>query len=495
MNRSIAALILAAGTAALAQPVHPAAFGPAAAGEPQVRFDGHRAVRVTARTARELMTIRALADDVLTCEGSGVGTFDIRVSPEHYAALLESKIPHKVVLDDIQAHYDQIAADDARIRATDDPSWFATYRTLAELEARMQFYATNYPAIATYTSSIGTSVQGRPLRMLRITGPGSTATRPAIVVQGNQHAREWITPHAAMYFIDRFCETYGTDTRLTNIVNNIDLHIIVTANPDGYEYSRTTNSQWRKNRRSNTGTGCTGTFGVDLNRNWGYQWAFDTLGSSGTCSSDTYRGTAAFSEPELTGLKSLVDSLAAQGRLRAYWDVHTNGQAILSPWGYTTSPAPTQLPLMNTLGQMIQTGMATVRGTNYPYGQGSVILYLANGCTRDYVYGVYGKMAWSIELGGNSFQPPVSEILPICQEALAGFLPLAEYYIVPPPVCYANCDASSGSPTLTANDFQCFLNKFAAGETYANCDASSGSPTLTANDFQCFLDKFAAGCT
>jgi hypothetical protein len=64
-----------------------------------------------------------------------------------------------------------------------------------------------------------------------------------------------------------------------------------------------------------------------------------------------------------------------------------------------------------------------------------------------------------------------------------------------PPGCYANCDGSTGSPLLTANDFQCFLNKFAANDTYANCDGSTGTPLLTANDFQCFLNKFAAGCT
>jgi hypothetical protein len=58
--------------------------------------------------------------------------------------------------------------------------------------------------------------------------------------------------------------------------------------------------------------------------------------------------------------------------------------------------------------------------------------------------------------------------------------------------CYANCDASTGSPSLTANDFQCFLNSFAAGESYADCDAVGG---LTANDFQCFLNAYAAGCS
>lgn len=65
---------------------------------------------------------------------------------------------------------------------------------------------------------------------------------------------------------------------------------------------------------------------------------------------------------------------------------------------------------------------------------------------------------------------------------------------VTPPPCYPNCDASTGTPLLTSNDFQCFLNRFAAGDSYANCDGSSGTPQLTSNDFQCFLNRFAGGC-
>jgi hypothetical protein len=61
--------------------------------------------------------------------------------------------------------------------------------------------------------------------------------------------------------------------------------------------------------------------------------------------------------------------------------------------------------------------------------------------------------------------------------------------------CYANCDGSTGVPRLTANDFQCFINAFAAGQSYANCDGSTGSPALTANDFQCFINAFAGGCS
>ena len=61
--------------------------------------------------------------------------------------------------------------------------------------------------------------------------------------------------------------------------------------------------------------------------------------------------------------------------------------------------------------------------------------------------------------------------------------------------CYANCDGSTGSPLLTANDFQCFANAYAANASYANCDGSTGTPALTANDFQCFANAYAAGCS
>ena len=63
-----------------------------------------------------------------------------------------------------------------------------------------------------------------------------------------------------------------------------------------------------------------------------------------------------------------------------------------------------------------------------------------------------------------------------------------------PAACYANCDQSTTPPTLNAQDFHCFLNKFVGSDPYANCDLCSSPPTLNINDFQCFLNRFAAGC-
>jgi len=62
------------------------------------------------------------------------------------------------------------------------------------------------------------------------------------------------------------------------------------------------------------------------------------------------------------------------------------------------------------------------------------------------------------------------------------------------PICYANCDASTGSPLLTGADFLCFMNKYVAQDPSANCDGSLTPPVLTANDFMCFMDKYMTGC-
>ncbi len=100
--------------------------------------------------------------------------------------------------------------------------------------------------------------------------------------------------------------------------------------------------------------------------------------------------------------------------------------------------------------------------------------------------------------GGASF---VGIRRPTAQIALAICFPgsAADTYVIDNvsygPYCAANCDCSSALPSLSANDFQCFLNKYASGDPYANCDGSSNVPLLTANDFQCFLNQFAGGCT
>jgi subtilisin-like proprotein convertase family protein len=62
------------------------------------------------------------------------------------------------------------------------------------------------------------------------------------------------------------------------------------------------------------------------------------------------------------------------------------------------------------------------------------------------------------------------------------------------PTCYPNCDASTSPPVLNVQDFTCFLQRYAGGDSYANCDASTAAPVLNVQDFTCFLQRYAAGC-
>jgi murein tripeptide amidase MpaA len=423
----------------------------AAAPQPRVRFDGHRTVRVTVQTPRELMTVLGLTDDVLTCEGAGIGTFDVRFSPEQFAAFAGTGIAHQVLIEDLQAHLDAWLADNQRIREQGARGgWYDVFRDFAEVNSRLDGLAAAHPAISTL-SVIGQSLENRPIRMIRITGPGSTASRPAIFINGTQHSRESLSPMTTMYFLEHLLTGYGSDPRITDLVNGIDFHIVPVANPDGYEHVWNVNLMWRKNRRENIGSNCRG---VDLNRNWSFQWG-NSNGSSGDPCNETYRGTAGFSEPETTALATVIDQLATEGRFKVHMDIHSYATQLLSPWGYTTNPPP-HLQMMHHLARTIRDNIVTHRGTNYQYGQGSVILYVVSGGSRDYSYGVHGAMGWTIELPGTSFHPPASEILPVAQETQLGLLALAETYLpVPSPgACCtisgclvtspAMCDANAG---------------------------------------------------
>src|SRR6185436_17289909 len=101
--------------------------------------------------------------------------------------------------------------------------------------------------------------------------PGNPrSTRSSVLFNGCQHAREWASPMTAMYVADTMLGSYATDTRVHALLDKIEVIVIPIVNVDGYEYTWASSSNllWRKNRRNNGN----GSFGVDLNRNWGHQW-------------------------------------------------------------------------------------------------------------------------------------------------------------------------------------------------------------------------------
>lgn len=376
-----------------------------------VRYDGHKVVRAYLQDEQQLDFVLTITDDVWS-HGEGVGPLDFRVDPSQFSVLSSSGIAFDVLIEDVQKLVD---AERSVVIAGGDP--FTDYLPLEGVEAYVESLIALRPDLA-QPMVFGTSLEGRPMRGLRITGPGG-GTKPGIFYHGAQHAREWITVPATLYIADQLIRNYDTDPYIRNLVDRNEWYILPVLNVDGYVYTWTAERLWRKNRRDNGN----GTFGVDLNRNWGYQWGGP--GSSGNTNSETYRGPAAFSEPETQAMR---DFFMAYPNIVGYCDTHCYSQLVMWPWGYT-SDVTTEENYFQSIGQPMAAMLADPYGTRYVAGPVNTTIYPASGVSVDWVYGDRGVRAITTELrdtGQFGFVLPAEQILPQCIELLPAMLYYAD---------------------------------------------------------------------
>ncbi|CAM5692350.1 Zinc carboxypeptidase OS=Streptomyces alboniger OX=132473 GN=CP975_08265 PE=3 SV=1 [Streptomyces alboniger] len=134
--------------------------------------------------------------------------------------------------------------------------------------------------------SIGKTVGGQDILALKLTkGAKKSAdgSKPSVFYMSNQHAREWITPEMTRRLMHHYLDNYKTDKRIKKFVDSTELWFVLSANPDGYDYTfeNSDHRLWRKNLRDINGDGTISTGdGVDLNRNFAYKWGYDDEGSS-----------------------------------------------------------------------------------------------------------------------------------------------------------------------------------------------------------------------
>lgn len=394
-------------------------------------YIGHKVVRVNVGSREQLDQALEIATTSWNCE-VGHGPLDLQVTDEQLAALRKLGLAPVVIVPDVQAAFDRERAEIEAARAAADATWFSTFRTLSEINARLDHYATNYPNLAT-VSVAGQSIEGRDIKVISITGPdlpgNPQSTRPAVIFNACQHAREWAVPMTAMWIADRLVEGYGTDPRLTDYVNRLEFLIVPVVNPDGYELSWTPNYRmWRKNTRVINGV----RMGVDNNRNWGYQWGGE--GASTFPSDETYRGAAPWSEPENQAMRDLV---TANPRLRAHIDFHSAAELVLTPWGYTAQSHP-MAGVYAFVGTAMSDAIYAVHQMRYAAGPGYSTIYPFSGGALDWTAGEAGLLGTSIEVRGHSstggyysFQMPVGEIVPNAEESFEGAMRLCDVVSIP----------------------------------------------------------------
>lgn len=269
------------------------------------------------------------------------------------------------------------------------------YHSYRELEADLKSIETSFPQVAK-VFEIGMSLEQRKIYALKISDNVAIDEAEAeVLFLGCHHAREWISVEVPFLLGKYLAENYNSDSIVKSLVDRSEIWIVPLVNPDGLEYTLHFYRYWRKNRRANAD----GTYGVDLNRNYGYKWGMDDKGSSASPSSETYRGSAAFSEPETQAVRDFFLQKNFQGMI----SYHSYSQIILYPWGHTTSPSDKNEAL-DEMAWYMSALMHPVNGRLYDYGQASSSLYLTNGDTTDWTYGVSGIPSFTIEL------PPVDRL-------------------------------------------------------------------------------------
>lgn len=299
---------------------------------------------------------------------------------------------------------------------------FGYYYTYAEMVQELDQIVSAYPNIV-QKASLGTTWQGREIWAMKISDnviQQEAETR--VLIDAVHHAREPIGCSICMDFIHYLVDNYGINDTATTIVNNDEVWIVPVTNPDGYVFNETYDDPWgngwRKNCRDNNGGGFDpADDGVDLNRNYGYQWGYDDIGSSPIPTAEDYRGPSAFSEPETQAHRILANADSFMYAL----DYHAYGNYLLYPWGYINQLTPDSL-----LYKAMAETMTTIIGlpNNYPYGTPyQTVGYNANGGSFDWLYGEQTEkpkcIAFSSEVGEGGFWQAASDtsiIIEQCNE-------------------------------------------------------------------------------
>jgi hypothetical protein len=318
------------------------------------------------------------------------------------------------------------------------PQGPTVYHSLDEMEAELNQIILDHPTI-TKMESIGKTHEGRDIWAVKVSdNPEVEEDEPEIFYNAMHHAREWLTMEMALYILNYLTDNYGSNLTITNIVDERQIWIVPCVNPDGRVWDsagddpanhRSQPSGWRKNRRDNGGS-----YGVDLNRNYGYMWG--GAGASDNPNSATYRGPEPFSEPETQAIRDFV----FQHDFVFAISYHSYGQLILYPWGYSYND-PDEEDIFIAVGENISARITNKAGASYPgytLQQGSD-LYLTSGTDDDWLHGQMGIFAYTIELyplGNESdpavnspydlFHPREDKVVPVCEDNIEAALYVAQ---------------------------------------------------------------------
>ncbi|XP_064486159.1 carboxypeptidase B-like [Ornithodoros turicata] len=367
-------------------------------------FAGHHLFSVKIDTKQHLKTLLELRDvlelDVWNDAIKEGRTGLIRVPPESVDGLMEamhsSGMQYNIRSDDLQRMINEekhLLASEERYGTAKlslqqlDVSRYHSYKTISEA---LVMYPREYSFVQ--TTSIGQTHEGEEIMAIQI---ARAPDKPIVLMDCGIHAREWVTIAACMYIINELLNNIK-DPYVNERSAMYEWRIIPCMNPDGYEYSRTTNRFWRKNRSvqwTSNGTKC---YGTDLNRN--FDVSFCSAPDTPDPCKETFCGRAPFSEPETTAFRDYVTTF--KDRIVFYFSIHSFGDLWLIPYGFRVDKPPDYDSLMTRAKRGVQ-AIWELSGEAYRIGPVSSVLYIAPGTAIDWMYVKKGvKMSFTLEISG-----------------------------------------------------------------------------------------------
>jgi hypothetical protein len=287
------------------------------------------------------------------------------------------------------------------------------YKTVDEIKNDLTALQTKYPEIVSVEKIGESTTLNLPIWAIKISDNArSREDEPSILFAGVHHAREPIGANICFRIMNALCEQYNKNADITTWVNEIEIWFVPVVNPDGYKYVLENNlgfPWWRKNLRDNDGDGVFNPLvdGVDLNRNYGYNWE---EGGDGKPGSWFYRGKMPFSENETRALMNL----AMRENFVFGVSYHSYGESILFPWGNYKRP-----PDLDLIVEIASEMAAHIRRES---GRGRYSILPLNGRVGQSSIWMYGQLRiidFIVEVGNEYF--PADEGIPnILQENLNG---------------------------------------------------------------------------
>lgn len=347
--------------------------------------DDHQLVTIHYRSDAELFDLSASGMDVF---GPNHATHEVqaRLSASELAGLQQEGL--------------QVEAIPFQAQAQERQSFPAGYMTYDQMRARLQAMAQAYPNLV-HLEDVGDTwlkQQGKAnhdIWMVEIGNQNNKAAKPAYLMIGGVHARELAPVEILMKLMDLLTSQYGKDPRITQLVDTRNVVFLPMVNVDGRVAVEQGAAWQRKNMHDS---------GVDLNRNYDNHWNYQGLNVPDSWkrgltnpSGEIYSGSGPASEPET----QVVQSIFARFKPVLAVDMHSYGDMMLWPLGYSTGDAPDAAAFKDLYAR-------TVKQLGFQGGTSAQILYPTTATTRDYAYEKHGAISMTLEIG-DSFRPSYSE--------------------------------------------------------------------------------------